>query len=91
LLKDKGMVFSGPYYELLRVLIRAGLLRLPIVMFCNTCHVRDSRIVKDIMLAMSSLSGKPFEVPPTGKIAVKVINHYGDEVLKVYEVKENKS
>ena len=24
--------------------------------------------------------------PTTGKIAVKVINHYGDEVLKVYEV-----
>ena len=28
----------------------------------------------------------PFDVPETGKIAVKVINHYGDEVLKVYEV-----
>ena len=24
--------------------------------------------------------------PKTGKIAIKVINHYGDEVLKVYEV-----
>ena len=29
----------------------------------------------------------PFDPPATGKIAVKVINHYGDEVLKVYEVK----
>ena len=29
---------------------------------------------------------RPFDVPATGKIAVKVINHYGDEVLKVYEV-----
>jgi len=28
----------------------------------------------------------PFDSPETGKIAVKVINHYGDEVLKVYEV-----
>jgi adenine-specific DNA-methyltransferase len=28
----------------------------------------------------------PFEKPKTGKIAVKVINHYGDEVMKVYEV-----
>ncbi len=28
----------------------------------------------------------PFDPPDTGKIAVKVINHYGDEVLKVYEV-----
>jgi adenine-specific DNA-methyltransferase len=29
---------------------------------------------------------RPFERPKTGKIAVKVINHYGDEVLKVYGV-----
>ena len=29
----------------------------------------------------------PFDKPKTGKIAVKVINHYGDEVLKVYVVK----
>jgi adenine-specific DNA-methyltransferase len=28
----------------------------------------------------------PFEKPSKGKIAVKVINHYGDEVLKVFEV-----
>jgi hypothetical protein len=28
----------------------------------------------------------PFDVPETGKIAVKVINHYGDEVLKVFEI-----
>ncbi len=30
---------------------------------------------------------RPFDPPETGKIAIKVINHYGDEVLKVYEVK----
>lgn len=29
---------------------------------------------------------RPFDRPQTGKIAVKVINHYGDEVLKVFEV-----
>jgi len=28
---------------------------------------------------------RPFDSPETGKIAVKVINHYGDEVLKVYD------
>jgi len=27
---------------------------------------------------------RPFPKPSTGRIAVKVINHYGDEVLKVY-------
>jgi hypothetical protein len=29
----------------------------------------------------------PFEASPTGKIAVKVIIHYGDEVMKVVEGK----
>jgi len=37
--------------------------------------------------ALYSTTSRPFEKPPTGKIAIKVINHYGDEVLKVYEVK----
>ena len=32
-----------------------------------------------------STVSRPFDPPSTGKIAVKVINHYGDEVLKVYE------
>jgi adenine-specific DNA-methyltransferase len=32
-------------------------------------------------------TSRPFAKPETGKIAVKVINHYGDEVLKVYDVK----
>jgi adenine-specific DNA-methyltransferase len=38
-------------------------------------------------LMLYSPISKPFDAPTTGKIAVKVINHYGDEVLKVYEVK----
>jgi len=29
---------------------------------------------------------RPFPKPTSGKIAVKVINHYGDEVLKVFEI-----
>jgi len=33
-----------------------------------------------------STTSRPFDPPATGRIAVKVINHYGDEVLKVYEV-----
>jgi adenine-specific DNA-methyltransferase len=31
-----------------------------------------------------STVSRPFDPPSTGKIAIKVINHYGDEVLKVY-------
>lgn len=34
--------------------------------------------------ALYSARSRPFDMPKTGKIAVKVINHYGDEVLKVY-------
>jgi adenine-specific DNA-methyltransferase len=33
-----------------------------------------------------STVSRPFAPPETGKIAVKVINHYGDEVLKVFTV-----
>jgi adenine-specific DNA-methyltransferase len=36
--------------------------------------------------ALYSTKSYPFDPPSTGKIAVKVINHYGDEVLKVYEI-----
>jgi len=36
--------------------------------------------------ALYTTESIPFEKPKSGKIAVKVINHYGDEVLKVYEV-----
>jgi adenine-specific DNA-methyltransferase len=31
-------------------------------------------------------TSRPFVAPTTSKIAVKVINHYGDEVLRVFEV-----
>ncbi len=36
--------------------------------------------------ALYSTTSRPFACPSTGKIAVKVINHYGDEVLKVFDV-----
>jgi len=36
--------------------------------------------------ALYSTASRPFDPPATGKIAVKVINHYGDEVMKVYGI-----
>ncbi|MBM3322652.1 site-specific DNA-methyltransferase, partial [candidate division WOR-3 bacterium] len=36
--------------------------------------------------ALYATKSLPFERPKTGKVAVKVINHYGDEVLKVLQV-----
>jgi len=37
-------------------------------------------------ISLYSTTSRPFNKPETGKIAVKVINHYGDEVLKVFQV-----
>ncbi|WP_207955906.1 hypothetical protein [Rubrobacter marinus] len=36
--------------------------------------------------SLYSTVSRPFDAPETGKIAVKVINHYGDEVIKVCDV-----
>jgi adenine-specific DNA-methyltransferase len=36
--------------------------------------------------SLYSTVSRPFDKPESGKIAVKVINHYGDEVLKVYTI-----
>jgi len=36
--------------------------------------------------SLYSTTSRPFAPPESGRIAVKVINHYGDEVLKVFDV-----
>ena len=41
-------------------------------------------IDEEAWASLYSTTSRPFPKPATGKIAVKVINHYGDEVLKVY-------
>ena len=43
-------------------------------------------IDEDAWATLYSTVSRPFPRPTTGKIAVKVINHYGDEVMQVYEV-----
>ena len=45
-----------------------------------------AEIDEDAWASLYVTRSRPFPVPPSGKIAVKVINHYGDEVLKVYDV-----
>jgi adenine-specific DNA-methyltransferase len=51
-----------------------------------------AEIDEDAWSTLYTTTSRPFDLPKgkngkPGKIAVKVINHYGDEVLKVYEVK----
>lgn len=36
--------------------------------------------------SLYSTKSRPIDPPSKGKIAIKVINHYGDEILKVYDV-----
>lgn len=36
--------------------------------------------------SLYSTVSRPFDPPKTGRIAIKVINHYGDEVLKVFDI-----
>jgi len=36
--------------------------------------------------SLNSTVSRPFARPSSGRIAIKVINHYGDEILKVYGV-----
>ncbi len=43
-------------------------------------------IDEDAWASLYRTRSRPFAVPPRGRIAVKVINHYGDEVMKTYEV-----
>jgi len=45
-----------------------------------------TEIDEEAWSSLYSTVSRPFVKPDTGRIAVKVINHYGDEVLKVYEV-----
>ncbi|HVC77579.1 MAG TPA: site-specific DNA-methyltransferase [Candidatus Micrarchaeaceae archaeon] len=47
-------------------------------------------IDEGVWASLYSTVSRPFEVPASGRIAVKVINHYGDEVMKVYEVADAK-
>lgn len=38
--------------------------------------------------SLHATKSRPFAAPERGRIAIKVINHYGDEVLKVYDVRD---
>ena len=44
-------------------------------------------INEDAWATLNQTTSRPFPKPETGKIAVKVINDYGDEVMQVFEVK----
>jgi len=45
-----------------------------------------AEINADAWATLNSDTSRPFEKPSSGRIAVKVINHLGDEVMKVFKV-----
>ena len=45
-----------------------------------------AEIHRDAWETLHSDTSRPFDRPPSGRIAVKVINHLGDEVMKVFRV-----
>ncbi|MDB0063837.1 site-specific DNA-methyltransferase [Gammaproteobacteria bacterium] len=45
-----------------------------------------AEINREAWETLNSDTSRPFEKPKNGRIAVKVINHLGDEVMKVYKV-----
>ena len=45
-----------------------------------------AEIDPDAWATLHSDTSRPFQKPKTGRIAVKVINHLGDEVMKVFKV-----
>jgi adenine-specific DNA-methyltransferase len=45
-----------------------------------------AEIDKDAWDTLNSDTSRPFPKPTSGRIAVKVINHLGDEVMKVFRV-----
>lgn len=45
-----------------------------------------AEINEEAWASMNSATSRPFAHPTTGKIAIKVINHYGDELLTVLDL-----
>ncbi|PQV45143.1 site-specific DNA-methyltransferase [Paraburkholderia sp. BL21I4N1] len=45
-----------------------------------------AEIDEDAWATLNSDTSRPFEKPKSGRIAVKVINHLGDEVMKVFRI-----
>ena len=45
-----------------------------------------AEINEEAWATLNSDTSRAFEKPKSGRIAVKVINHLGDEVMKVFKV-----
>ena len=46
----------------------------------------NAEINADAWATLNTDASRPFPKPKSGRIAVKVINHLGDEVMKVFKI-----
>ena len=71
---------------------RGVVLRQGLLLYWRPGSVRAARralkadIDEEAWASLYRTESRPFARPDTGKIAVKVINDYGDEVMKVFAV-----
>ncbi len=54
--------------------------------YAQLARTLRAEISPEAWASLYSTTSRPFPQPTTGKIAVKAINHYGDEILQVYPV-----
>ena len=54
--------------------------------YAQLARTLRSEIDPEAWASLYSTTSRPFPPPKTGKIAVKAINHYGDEILQIYPV-----
>lgn len=54
--------------------------------YAQLARTLRAEICPEAWASLYSTTSRPFPSPVTGKIAVKAINHYGDEILQVYSV-----
>ena len=47
---------------------------------------QEAEVDADAWAGLYGTVSRPFSAPSTGRIAVKVINDYGDEVMKAFDV-----
>ncbi len=51
----------------------------------------NAEIDAEAWASLNSDISRPFEIPKSGRIAVKVINHLGDEVMKVFKISRDEA
>jgi adenine-specific DNA-methyltransferase len=56
------------------------------LLFSSVKTTLKAEIDEEAWESLYSDTSRPFNKPESGRIAVKVINHLGDEIMKVFSV-----